>query len=408
MNSPVPLEALAVAPDSASVTDALPAYRDFLAGRGAIIPVSADTDGHHLAQLMGVGPGGRPEPSGTLIACTSGSTGTPKGALLRTSGVRAAISASASFIKEYTGHGPGPWLLALPPHHIAGTMVILRSLDAGYAPEVTAPGRFTAATFATATDRLTRDHPDLPIYTSLVPAQLIRLLDDPVGTAALQHYAAVLVGGGPTPSDALERCRQAGITILLTYGSSETAGGVVYNGEPLPGYQVSLTEGRVILAGPSVADGYRPTTSSGPTATAESFPRPGTFRTSDLGELHDGALTVLGRADGAVNSGGLKILPEQVEEALAEVGVTACAVGIPDRRWGEAVAVLIEQADSSAGATTGTGHTARLRDLLAAHGAPAHLTPKYAFTTGRLPVTGPGKIDRMRVREILEELTSGH
>lgn len=443
MNTPTcTLTALPVTASAADVTAALPVYRDLLAGRAALLPVSPDDAGHTLAALMGAGDPARPVHPGTLIACTSGSTGTPKGALLRTAGVRAAVDASASFIEARYGTGPGPWLLALPPHHIAGTMVVLRSLDAGFDPAVLGTGPFTTASFVAATEDLAQRYPDRPLYTSLVPTQLIRLLGDAAtgttgtddahgttGVTALQRYAGILVGGGPTPPPVVDRCRDLGITVLLTYGSSETSGGVLYDGEVLPGYRVDIVDpddhgvGRVELTGPSVADGYRVTDALDPAVAADAFPRPGTFRTSDLGRLDmvDGreVLTVLGRADGAVNSGGLKILPEQVEKALAEVGVTACAVGVPDPEWGEAVAVLVEDAagrfaagdagtadgagtaSSDTPGTAGTDCTAALRVLLREHGTASHLMPRRAVTTTALPLTGPGKLDRMRVRGIL-------
>ncbi len=283
-------------------------------------------------------------------------------------------------------------------------MVILRSLDAGSAPAVL-PAPFRVDAFCAATDALADAHPGRPLHTSLVPTQLIRLLDSVAGVSALGRYAAILVGGGPTPPAVVTRCAEQGLNVLLTYGSSETSGGVLYNGSPLPGYTVEITDpdpagvGRVTLHGPSVADGYRATGSLDPTVTADAFPAPGVFRTSDLGRVTDGVLTVLGRADGAVNSGGLKILPEQVEAAVAAVGVTCCATGVPDGEWGEIVAVLAEAAGP-----VGTDCTARLRAQLKDAATAPHLVPKLAFTVDTLPTTGPGKVDRMRVRGVLQEL----
>lgn len=415
----LPLESLPVALDATSVRAALPAYRDFLAGRRALLPVSPDAAGVSLAELMGADRtdgAGHPTEPGTLIACTSGSTGTPKGALLRTDGVRAAISASASFITDRLGTGPGPWLLALPPHHIAGTMVILRSLDAGFEPAVldSSGGPFRVDAFCSATTALADAHPGLPLYTSLVPTQLVRVLDSAAGSAVLGRYAAVLVGGGPTPPAVVARCEELGVGVLLTYGSSETSGGVLYNGEPLPGYSVEIVDpddagvGRVALHGPSVADGYRVTGSLDPAVAADAFPTPGVFRTSDLGRVEDGVLAVLGRADGAVNSGGLKILPEQVEAAVASVGLTCCAVGLPDDEWGEIVAVLVEtEGTDGAEDAAGTECTASLRARMKDAGVSSHLIPRRAFTTGALPLTGPGKLDRQTVRGVLQELVRG-
>uniref|UniRef100_UPI00406C8D4D AMP-binding enzyme n=1 Tax=Corynebacterium variabile TaxID=1727 RepID=UPI00406C8D4D len=163
--------------------------------------------------------------------------------------------------------------------------------------------------------------------------------------------------------------------------------------------------GRVALHGPSVADGYRVTGSLDPAVAADAFPAPGVFCTSDLGRVEGGVLTVLGRADGAVNSGGLKILPEQVEAAVASVGLSCCAVGVPDDEWGEIVAVLVESGGAESAA--GTDCTASLRARMKDADVASHLIPRRAFTTGVLPLTGPGKLDRRTVRGVLQELVRG-
>ena len=87
-------------------------------------------------------------------------------------------------------------------------------------------------------------------YTSLVPTQLLRLLDDPVGLDALRTFDAVLLGGAAAPAPLLARARAAGVRIHTTYGMSETAGGCVYDGVPLDGVRVRLVDGVIELAGP--------------------------------------------------------------------------------------------------------------------------------------------------------------
>ncbi|MEL4152049.1 AMP-binding protein, partial [Corynebacterium bovis] len=357
-----------------TVPDAVPVLSSFLAGDAAVLPLP-DGPGDAArtrATLTALMRPDEPAAPGTLIACTSGSTGTPKGAVLRTPALDASARATAELVADRWGVSPGPWLLALPPHHIAGLQVILRSLHAGFTPHVTDPDLhgFTAATRA-----LRAAHPGEDLHTSLVPTQLVRILRDPAATAALREYASVLVGGAATPPDVLARCRDAGVHILLTYGSSETSGGMVYDGRPLPGTSVTLEDpdaagvGRVLLHGPTVAEGYRtvPAGTDGPAGAAgaagaggagnadDAFPRPGTFRTSDLGRIDDGVLTVLGRADGAVNTGGLKVLPEEVEAALAAAvpGATACALGVPDPEWGEAVVAVVATAPGAAATAPG-------------------------------------------------------
>lgn len=132
-------------------------------------------------------------PPGLAVAIgTSGSTGAPKLALLTAS----ALLSSAEATHERLS-GPGQWVLAVPAHHVAGLQVLVRSLVAGTVPVVVdQPGGFTAAAFVASLATLGADS---PVYTSLVPTQLVRLLEDVAATAALRRFDAVLVGGAAFP-----------------------------------------------------------------------------------------------------------------------------------------------------------------------------------------------------------------
>ena len=123
---------------------------------------------------------------------------------------------------------------------------------------------------------------------------------------------AVLIGGGPMPAGVAERASAAGISVVRTYGMSETAGGCVYDGVPLDGVLVRIDDGRVVLGGATLAKGYRNP------AEPDPFAEPGWFRTDDIGAVDDsGVLRVLGRVDDAISTGGLTVLPQLVEAALA-------------------------------------------------------------------------------------------
>src|ERR1035437_7032074 len=94
-------------------------------------------------------------------------------------------------------------------------------------------------------------------YTSLVPTQLIRALQHPGATAALAELDAVMLGGAATSPALLDKAEQAGIRVVRTYGMSETSGGCVYDGVPLNGVDVRISDGRVLLGGSPLALGYR-------------------------------------------------------------------------------------------------------------------------------------------------------
>lgn len=357
------------------VPELVDALRAALDGGPAVLPLAARDP--RLAELRARMAPDRPvEPGTAVVVATSGSTGEAKGVLLPAAALRASAGAAHARLG-----GPGQWLLPLPAQHVAGVQVIVRSLLAGFDPVVVRKGQ----TFAEAAAQLRGKRR----YTSLVPTQLTRLLDaDPT---ALRSFDAVLVGGAAAPAAVVQRAREVGVRAVTTYGMSETAGGCVYDGRPLDGVRIRITDGLVEIGGPVLASGYR----LDPEATARAFAG-SWFRTTDLGVLHDnGKLEVLGRADFVINTGGVKVAPAAVEAVLtAQPGVAeACVVDLPSAEWGQLVAAAIVPADPAP----------RVPDLLDAVrsslGGPA--VPKLVRLTGALPSLGPGKVDRAAVRDLL-------
>lgn len=313
-----------------------------------------------------------------LVATTSGTTGPPKGALL----TAAALKASASATHQRLG-GPGQWLLAVPPYHIAGLQVLIRSVVARSTPvEIDVSAGFDVNELPSAVAKLGSGRR----YTSLVAAQLAKALTDPGATAALAELDAILLGGGPAPRPVLDAAATAGISVVRTYGMSETAGGCVYDGVPLGGTRLRLDEtGRIALGGATLAKGYRNPVDPDP------FAEHGWFVTDDLGAVDaSGVLTVLGRVDEAISTGGLTVLPGPVEAALStHPAVSDCAIfGVADDRLGQRVVAAVVLSPGS-GAPTLDGlraHVATTLDLTAA--------PRELHILDELPRRGIGKVDR--------------
>jgi O-succinylbenzoic acid--CoA ligase len=325
-----------------------------------------------------------PNADTVLVIGTSGSTGSPKYALLTADNLRSSAEATHRILG-----GPGSWLLAMPAHHVAGFQVLVRSVVAGVAPVVADTGAgFTPEAFVDAAARHPRT-PGLARYTALVPTQVLRLLADPAGRAALATYDAVLVGGAATPMTLRRKATEAGVTVVPTYGMSETAGGCVYAGRALEGTRVAFDGERVLLGGPTVAHGYlgRPDLS----AAAFRVDADGTrwYRTDDAGHLDDrGLLHVDGRLDDLIITGGYKVAPRVVEEAVLEhVGDAsdAAVVGIPDEDWGHAVALAVV-----GGRPIGLDEVRdALRDRL-----PGYALPTRLVQADTIPSRGIGKPDR--------------
>jgi O-succinylbenzoic acid--CoA ligase len=332
-------------------------------------------------------------PDLALAIATSGSTGRPKLAML----TRDALRASADATHTRLG-GRGQWLLTLPAHHIAGIQVLVRSLVAGTTPvPMDLTQGFTATAFANATTEIDSG---ATAYTALVPTQLVRLLASSDGRQALTRYAAVLVGGAASPTFLLAEARDAGVKVVPTYGMSETAGGCVYDGRALDVSSVALEDdGRIRLGGATLARGYLGEPALTATAFSEDSEGNAWFRTDDVGHLDDrAALIVDGRIDDMINTGGLKVAPRLVEEAIAGLDsiAEAVVVGSSDPEWGQVVSVAIVVTPGSPPPTLDEVRD-RLRGIL-----PHHALPRRLETVPALPLRGPGKHDRDAVRRLFD------
>ncbi|MBN0042457.1 AMP-binding protein [Cellulosimicrobium cellulans] len=395
------------------------------------VGAALDGDGPPVAPVPPLPRPGRADvpPGAALVLRTSGSTGEPREVVLSA----AALRASGAATHQRLG-GPGHWLLTLPATHVAGVQVVARAHAAGRGLTVAPEDEpFTPAGFAALVARSPRAERR---YVSLVPTQLHRLLaaaeaGSDGGAAALDALCAldaVLLGGAAAPPALLRRARAAGARVVTTYGMTETSGGCVYDGVPLAGARVRLARptaadgpdgapGVIELSGPFLADGYL----GDPAATAHAFRTDddGTrwFRTSDLGRLDgspDGpSLTVLGRADDVVVSGGVNVAPAAVEALVAEVdGVgEACVVGVPHPEWGQEVVAVVTTAEPAPAppgpgregtvvvAEAPTALVATVRDHVADRLERA-AAPRRVLVVADLPRRGPGKVDRAAVARL--------
>lgn len=380
----VPITPLPLPPGPAAL-EALPALELALTGTAPIHP-------HAPSETPTLPDGPLPDDLAVAIA-TSGSTGTPKLSLLTAAGLIASADATA---ERLGGHGQ--WLLALPAHHIAGLQVLLRSIAAGTTPVALDPATVTPFALVEATAGMHAERR----YTSLVPTLLARLIEDPLGLEALRRFDAILVGGAATPQALLNRARSEGVRVVTTYGMSETGGGCVYNGAPLKGVAVRADGGGALeIGGPMVAHGYLG-------LETDAFVTEGGqrwFRTQDLGTVDgEGRVSVIGRADDLINTGGLKIAPRVVEEAVRShiPAVTdAVVVGVPDQQWGQAVAlaVVTSPGGPALGPVPDAG-VAEIREMLRPHLDAAAL-PRRVQVIAEMPMRGPGKPDRTAVARLL-------
>jgi o-succinylbenzoate---CoA ligase len=325
-----------------------------------------------------------PEPE-PLVIETSGSTGTPKRVALS----RRAMRASAAATEARLG-GRGQWLLNLPATYVAGVQVLFRSVVAGTTPVLLDEH----ADFASAARAMHGPRR----YVSLVPTQLTRMLGSPRDVEALRRFDTVLVGGSAVEWSLRRRAADAGVTVVATYGMSETCGGCVYDGVPLDGVAVAVgNDGRVRIAGPVLFDRY----DGQPGLTAEVL-RDGWFVTSDLGRLdEDGRLEVLGRVDDVIVSGGVKVPAAAVARRLREHPRVEAAevLGIPDPEWGERVVAVVVSRPG-----TETRNVPPLDDLRnwVSQVHPRAWAPMQLLRLPEIPLLPNGKVDRLAIERIVE------
>jgi o-succinylbenzoate---CoA ligase len=378
------------------------ALREALSGHGPAILASA------LAGSTGSA-GVRVPQRVAVVVETSGSSGRPKRVALSRDALLASAAASESFLG-----GPGQWLLALPTHYIAGINVLVRSFASSTEPVTVASGSFTAEAFLGAVGRF--EHPVR--FTSLVPAQLARLLDDTDAARALATFARVLVGGQSLAPALRERAALAGVRVTTTYGSSETSGGCVYDGVAVGQTEVRIATvdaAEIWLTGPTLAEGYLDDDFEfDPDRTASAFSTDDDgrrwYRTGDTGVLApDGRLRVTGRLDDVIISGGEKVSLAAIERIVRAVDGFGDAVVIaaPSERWGQVPVVFVAQhpAAQHPAAQHPTAPAARLPELratvTAALGRAA--APDRIVLVGVMPTLASGKPDRVQ----LATLTAG-
>jgi O-succinylbenzoic acid--CoA ligase len=328
-----------------------------------------------------------------VVLETSGSGGTRRSCVLTWDNVAAAIAAS----RVRLGNGPEDrWLLCLPLHHVGGISILWRSFEAG-GTVVLEPG-FDAS-------RVARQlAAGAATFASLVPTMLHRVLG--VHSGPYRDIGAVLVGGAGAGTRLLDRALDAGLPVLSTYGMTETCSQIATVapgrarrdlgtvGTPLSGMQVSVLSetgepcppgriGRIVVSGPAVSPGY-----------LGEPPRAGAHATGDLGSFDaEGRITVAGRANDVIISGGENVVPGAVAEVIeAHPAVHRCVVfGAPDPEWGQVVVAAVVGDDLD---------DAELRSWARGRLDPAE-SPKAWLILDAIPLLDTGKIDTAGLRRQL-------
>ncbi len=303
-----------------------------------------------------------------VLVTSTGSTGANKEISLSSGALLASAKAANKFLGASFGE---TWSLLLPLTHIAAVNVLVRSLELGTIP-VHLIGYIG-------------EYPKVD-YTAIVPTQLYNALTaDEHLLKHLQSAKAVLVGGAALTSELHVQATNAGIKVVTTYGMSETSGGCVYNGLPLEGVQVAISDsGFIKISGPVLASDLDLDSNNW-------------FVTSDLGELVDGHLKVLGRGDDVIISGGENISLSEIENAISQsfASFEFVAFAVTSEKWGQELHIAAVNAP--------TEFSEQVETLLVKKFGNA-AKPKRFHQLSALPLIGIGKVDRGALAQLAMNL----
>lgn len=306
--------------------------------------------------------------SPTLQVHTSGSTGTPKQLTVR----KAQMWQSARLTCEYLGlkHGDTA-LLCMPLQYIAGKMMVVRSLFAGLDLILSEPSGHPLAEIS----RPVR-------FAAMIPLQVYNTLQVPEEKERLRQIDLLIIGGGAIDTALEQEISALPGAVYSTYGMTETLSHIALrrlNGpeastyyRPFPSVELSLSvDNTLVIHAPLVCDEI--------------------LITNDVACIHpDGSFVILGRKDNIINSGGIKIQTECVEETLRSIiSVNFAITAVPHPKFGEAIVLLIE--NKSVPQQLQTQIELKL---------PKYQQPKYIFAVDTIPLTGSGKISRAVCREL--------
>ncbi len=315
-------------------------FADAVAGTGEVFlsnPKGVESEREQFHALLASGdsltaaPFGQSE-TGWLMIPTGGTSGSQRFARHDSGTISAAVTGFTKHFDLRRVNAVG----GLPLYHVSGLMAWLRSVLTGGSYRHADWKEIEAGRYPVLTAQ------DDGWVLSLVPTQLERLLREAAAVAWLKKFRIILVGGGPAWSELLERAAVAQLPLALCYGMTETAAlvtalkpeeflagqrncGAALSHAPL----IIDPDGTITIAGKSLFRGYYP-----------GWRDTGVFVTEDIGgwDVHR-RLTVLGRRDGVIITGGEKVNPTEVEAVLRGTGEFAdvAVVGVPHAEWGSQV-----------------------------------------------------------------------
>ncbi|MDR2384518.1 MAG: AMP-binding protein [Tannerella sp.] len=299
----------------------------------------------------------------TVEVKTSGSTGEPK--VMRVSKQKMINSAelTCNFL-ELKAHDKA--LLCLPLEYIAGKMVVIRAITAQLDLHLVEP-EGNPLTKTTETDFAFAAMIPLQIYNSLINNAI-----------KLEKIKNIIIGGGTVDAILEKKLQPLTNNIYSSYGMTETLSHIALrcingmkkssNYVPFNSVKISLKEdSTLVIEAPLVSDNI--------------------IYTNDMAEIFpDGSFSITGRKDNIINSGGIKIQPEVVENLLRPlIDFPFAITSLPDEKLGEIVVLVTEN---------------QINPSIFSH-LPKYCKPRKIIVTDKIPTTETGKIMRQALKNLL-------
>ena len=301
---------------------------------------------------------------------TSGSTGTPKTYFAEKKRMLASAKMTCDFFNLNEGDSI---LLCMPVKFIGAKMILVRALQRGLRVIAVRPSMHPLA-----------DIEEMPCFAAMTPAQALSSLKYHDQEAnKFKSIRNVVIGGAAVTGSLLDEIRKMPNNVWATYGMTETLSHIALrklNGDdaseryyPLNGISIELAENETLII-------------SAPDICQEAI------HTNDMALIHsDGGFEIIGRIDNVINTGGIKINAEKIEEFLASILPMPFAItSIPDDLYGEIIVLVTTNCDLDKDWIT------ICHDAL-----PKYWTPKRHFKLDSIPLTESGKIDRHELKRIV-------
>ena len=304
-------------------------------------------------------------PKNTVEVQTSGSTGVPKCIRVEKQRMLNSARITCDFLGLKAGNTA---LLCMPLDYIAGKMVVVRSIE-----------RQLRLTTVEASGHPLKNITNSFDFAAMVPMQVYNSLQVPEEREKLRTIKHLIIGGGPINDDLQQQLSRFPNNVWSTYGMTETLSHIALrrlNGEnaslwytPFCTVSISLnTNGCLVIEAPLVHEGR--------------------LETHDRAAIRDGKFRILGRLDNVINSGGIKIQAEEVEEMLRpHIKMPYLISKCRDEKFGEVVVLLTECPDLS------------LVKEICCNVLPKFWQPKHYLYTSHIPLTGTGKPARKAAEE---------